>query len=797
MLSKFAMKQKKFTANRFFTDRVEPTRVFRESIGSFPSKPQEVIVYYGKGGIGKTRLLQQLYDRSDEIYSSLPDLTFYNLFLSFDSHEATNEIDFLLSLRNKLRGDGGLFDYALISYWAKAKLTVDEITNKTAALTGNLRKILDEVLELGCGSITIPVFIVNEAEDLISDEGIRCAYAEEIDEIPSLDAAGIYERLPFFLGICFSAAARAGKVHVFFFDAYERIHNLGPCDDWFREFLASCESLRACIGSRDKLKWELEDEEWDSVLNQHLLENLSDEDSRWFLEHVPITDEDVLSKIVAYSGGVPLFLDMSVDLYQTDMNNGRTPDFSKIKQGEKLIDRYIDYLDSDSAEAVRLLAIPGSFDTKFALFLLKKNNVRISEARLHDLFGKSIVLCIDPGSDSWKIDESVRFHLKNQMSEAYVAGVLADILSYVKAENDGRAFHYFYSVLHTVKNDPKYLIGLNEGIAELLDFYGNSGYWSELSELLEPCTESENGNLKAISTVARIICIRRTGSLTEGEEFLASHPIDEELLGGYCFLYRYQKIQLRHLLGHYDEAIEAYRKLQAEMELIRPLVPAHVYNTVCMKYADLLFLKGRFDESLEITEKLLNDGALPLVDRIELMRIKGHIFRFQKRFGEARILYTTALKLIQQKKLDAYLGKLYTNLAEVNAFTDPDEAIEWFEKARLLNEKSGNLIELGKAYAACSVAYANLARRQGESGGEASDKFIGEALACADLAASCAGQAGYRSGEAFALVGRALAHLYGNHPEPYRQTVEQLEKLLDELNVYKYLMNFVTAQEEK
>ena len=53
MISKFAKKQNKFTANRVFTDRVNPTRVFSESIRSLSSKPQEIIVYYGKGGIGK------------------------------------------------------------------------------------------------------------------------------------------------------------------------------------------------------------------------------------------------------------------------------------------------------------------------------------------------------------------------------------------------------------------------------------------------------------------------------------------------------------------------------------------------------------------------------------------------------------------------------------------------------------------------------------------------------------------------------------------------------------------------
>ena len=228
---------------------------FLDSITALSCKPQEIVVYYGKGGIGKSRLLQQLYNDSDKIYSSVKEYLFHNVFLSFNAREINNEIDIMMALRNKLCGDGGLFDYAVINYWAKAKFTLDEIKYKNSTLSRAVHKIIDDAIALGNGSMTIPMFVVNESRDLIKDGRIQSENKDEIEEISSLTAEEIFVRLPYYLGLCFSAAAKKVDMHVFFFDGYECIKKTNQSVDWFMEFLASCELLRACIASRDKLRW--------------------------------------------------------------------------------------------------------------------------------------------------------------------------------------------------------------------------------------------------------------------------------------------------------------------------------------------------------------------------------------------------------------------------------------------------------------------------------------------------------------------------------------------------------------
>jgi hypothetical protein len=45
---------------RQFTDREEPIGIFEEAVSELPLKEYKVLVYYGVGGIGKTRLREEL-----------------------------------------------------------------------------------------------------------------------------------------------------------------------------------------------------------------------------------------------------------------------------------------------------------------------------------------------------------------------------------------------------------------------------------------------------------------------------------------------------------------------------------------------------------------------------------------------------------------------------------------------------------------------------------------------------------------------------------------------------------------
>lgn len=783
--SKFSKSKAGFKAQKLFTDRVEPTAVFSRSIRSFPEKPQEILVYYGKGGIGKTSLLKKLYTDACDVYGQIADQKFCSVFISLDAYDFANPVNILMAIRNGVSGDCGLFDYAMLQYCAKAKLNVDEIVQKNNVLSSPVMGVLNELISLGTMSACIPAATVQKCISLIKDHRIKTKYKDEIEEIATLNEFEIFERLPYYLGLCISCAAGKGQYHVLFLDSYESLlarTEYGSFsvdrEDWLRELFLSSEALRIVIASRDRLRWEQEDPEWKNYMQQHLLNNLSDEDSRWFLTQVPIRDEAVIGGIVKNAGGVPLYLDMCVSIYEDNVNAGKTFELTSVQNGEKIISRYIRHLSAKDKQAIKILAALKSFDQKFAGELLKRQQVLYEADELKELMEKSIFIPIDEARGLWKVDESVRLHQRARINHNKAAEILGNVLACLMASPEGRFYHHLALVVETACDWPEMLDRIGESCLEAIEYYANIGFWGELHELLSEHTESENEHLRALAVITELIYLRRTGRLKEAEQLSAGEPLKKEVLGVWYYMYRYIQTQISHLLGHYDESIGAYHSLIEEMDLIRPLIPDHIYMAPCMKYADILFLKGRFSESLALVQKLLTENSLSLGDQIELLRIKGHIYRFQQNYKEAELIYRSALDLAEKHDLRAYCGKLYTNMVEALCVIEPENALEWFGRAREENDSAGNDIELGKALAAGSAAYTS----QGK---------CDEGVMYAKQAIAAAERTGYLSGQAFGLTVLCYAFKEAGKTEEAKEAKERLSQIIGQIDVYKYLLERV------
>lgn len=785
--SKFSKSKIGFRAQKLFTDRVEPTAVFAQSIRSVPEKPQEILVYYGKGGIGKTSLLKKLYTEAPDVYGQAADRRFCSIFVSLDAYDFANPVNILMAIRNGVSGDCGLFDYAMLQYCAKAKLNAEEIVQKNSVLSSPVMGVLNELIALGTMSACIPAATIQKCISLIKDHHMKVKYKDEIEEIADLNEFEIFERLPYYLGLCISCAAEKGQHHVLFLDSYESLlarTEYGSFsverEDWLRELFLSSEALRIVIASRDRLRWEQEDPEWNNYMQQHLLNNLSDEDSHWFLEQVPIRDEAVIDSIVKNAGGVPLYLDMCVSIYEDNVNTGNTFELTSAQNGEKIISRYIRHLSAKDKKAIKILAALKSFDRRFADALLKRQQVIYEADELNELMEKSIFIPIDEARGLWKVDESVRLHQRARIDHGKAAGILGDVLACLMDSPEGRLYHHLALVIETACDWPEILDSIGEDCLGAVEYYANIGFWQELHEQLSGYIRSGNERLRALAVIAELIYLRRTGRLKEAQQLSAAQPLEKEVLGVWYYMYRYIQTQISHLLGHYDESINAYHELIGEMDLIRPLIPDHIYMAPCMKYADILFLKGRFNESLEFVQKLLTENTPDMGDQIELLRIKGHIYRFQQNYKEAELIYRSALGLAEKHGLRAYCGKLYTNMAEALCVTEPESALEWFDRAREENGAAGNDIELGKALAAASAA----CTKQGN---------CDDGVMYAKQAIAAAERTGYLSGQAFGLTVLCYALSESARTGEAEEAKARLSQIIGQIGVYRYLLERVTA----
>lgn len=794
--SRFTKKKQQFKANKIFTDRKVPREVYADTLDTIQHEAnadlqKRIIVFYGKGGIGKTSLLKEISNTfSKEVYQKYFAKEFHNVYISLEAHDYTNPINILCSIRSQIYGDCSLFDYALMQYYSKAKVSIEEIKNKNLNLSSSIADLLNEAIGLYTSSASIPKAILEKSIGFIKDAYFKARFQEEIDEIETLDEFEIFERLPYYLGLCITHSTDNGHEHVIFFDSYESIYariqgKVSSRDsmEWLKELFLSSGRVLFVIASRDKLRWEKEDADWKIFLEQHRLSNLSDEDSRWFLEQVPICDkagnlrEDIINDIVRHANGVPLYLDLCVGLYEKSMNHDITIDFKDLKDTNSIIERYIRHLSEKDKYAVSTLSILKTFDIDFAITLLKRFNLTYHTSEFSDLLEKSIFIQLDDATPSslWKVDESIRSHIQENMTEEQKERLLKNLLYCVLENRNTASFLHLVSILDIVIEAPEYIPKIRASLLEAIEYFSSAGYWNEIRIILTSYVAHENKDLQALAVFTELIWLRRTGHIKDGLLLCEQYPLSKENMDVWYYMYRFIKIHLHHLSGEYDQSLLDYCELLDEITLIKSFIPPHIYNMVAIKYADLLFLKGNFEESLALTNDMLEKPELPLEDKIEFLRIKGHIYRFKKNYAEANLIYQTALEHVKDYNLKSHEGKLYTNLAEASCLTNPHAALVWYEKALAIHVAVENVIEEGKARTAASVAYTQLEKYE-------------QAIELAQKAQALAEQSGYKSGVVFALAALAFAQQQSGNIEASQSTLELAHNKINEIKVYQYIL---------
>lgn len=786
--SKFDKDTSGFSAQKIFTDRKEPGDVLYDSLKEINDAPLKVITYYGKGGIGKTRLLKEMFLKAKENCDKIVDgIVFYPVFISLDAYDYANPINILTTIRNSINADCSLFDYAMTLYCAKAKLDIKDIRDKQWNLSKNVIEHINVLLSIATFNAAIPVKWIDGIVDKIKDHRLRAKYEKEIKCLSGLSEFDIFERLPHYLGLCLQQASEENRVHIIFMDSYDsllvRTFSQTPsvdCDEWLRELFLSSEKLRLVIASRDKLKWEEQNDEWGQSLDQHLLKNLSDEDARWFLHNVPIDNEDIVNFIVRNSEGVPLYLDMCVDVYESLYNihkENLTIDIFRrdgnfySTRGKIIIDRYLRHMTSKQHDAIKILCVLHSFSRSFAMDLLLKMGLPFYSDEMSDLLDKSIIISIDEISDMWKLDESIRDHIWNCLSKDSKENLVSGVLALTVADKTGRYFQYYATVLERIIGDPSLAKDKLVTFLEQVEIYTNGGFWNEIHGLLSSQVDNADQRIKTIAVIGEAISLRRFGRLEEASSLLKSHPLNAKALGSFSYYYAYLKASISHLQGHYDQAIKAYAGLIDEMNLIKGSIPLHIYVQAALKRTDLLMLKGQFAKALRQIDKILEKELTP-TDEVEALRIKGHIYRFHNDYKKARIIYESAMSLMEESKMRASIGKLYTNYVESNCFDQPEQAIAYFEEAEKYNKD--NDIELAKCYAAVAIAWCM----------QGSMKQSADYVSLSSLKAK---SSGYRAGMVFVLSAKALLDHKSNKKKALSNDLKKLDTLTQELGVYEFI----------
>ena len=339
-------------------------------------------------------------------------------------------------------------------------------------------------------------------------------------------------------------------------------------------------------------------------------------------------------------------------------------------------------------------------------------------------------------------------------------------------ERSARLSRFFHSLVlawqstdAVPKSDAERLIDIGYNLFD-------AGYGSHLSRL--PVVEEVRNQHPARLTAEYFSAL--TASLMVGPrealnrlESLA--PMFEDM-GRHTLSFDIEVAYLKEICGDYVSARERFRMLSMKALPFdgsrRDHVRAQLY------YGDMLIMDGHFSEANELLRQTCEDvGTRNSSDWTELLRHRGHAYRFSLEFQTAEEFYRQALDAAGGAP--NLRGELLTNLAETTCWYRPEEGIETAQEAIDLNERLRNRIEVVKALAARGVAQALL--------GDFRDART-SCLAALDESRSV----DYPAGECFANQALAVVEAQADESDAAGAAYKRLEDRVMSLGTYWHLL---------
>lgn len=369
-----------------FTDRVESLKIFLNRCEEMRQGNSKILVYYGAGGVGKTRLLRKLIDEINR--AEQKDLAC----AKYDFDGGTDMRSILNLLKTQLIAQGlefkafetGEYYYLLKSGRGKdsERPTIKAVKEKYAlahAVKDNWGKVatLADVFMPGIYTVATAISFVGEKffggknfdtayenlieawkiENVVEDE-LHTKLKFRLNEARYSDNPNdLAELLPKLFALDISDSLKSGGNNknflAIFLDTYEV---LTAQDSWLREIISGAENTFWIIGGRNKIIW---NDEISEKLDQHLIAAFSENDADYFLKKAGVQSKNLREKLWQLTQGSPLFLDLCVDVYEKYVNDkGVEPDISKFGNNrENVVSRLIKYMDAGTRDMINFLCI--------------------------------------------------------------------------------------------------------------------------------------------------------------------------------------------------------------------------------------------------------------------------------------------------------------------------------------------------------------------------------------------------------------------------------------------------------
>jgi tetratricopeptide (TPR) repeat protein len=694
------------------------------------------------------------------------------------------------------------FDLAFSVYWERAHpgepleefISRDSMLRRAARAVGLSDQVAGTVGEVVGSAVPGVVSATHRLTGLLYDRARRAIVrhrtlrrCELLTELLEADAdQETLSFLPYLLAWDLDRLEPPHPRVVVFLDTFEQVNaqNSRDMERWVQRSAFLMPNVLFVVTGRDRLDWGDDARRGDGLdftgpqrwphlsaghvggdPRQHLVGFLSERDAHSYLESAltdngqPAIPAPIRQRIVAASGGLPLYLDLAVTTYLDLATRNTAP--SETDFGQPLpavVTTIMRDLEREERDLLRSAALVDSFD----LDMLRAACPDGTDAVLRR-FRDRPFLEVDP-SRPWPyslhatLRDAVRqadVDLRDSWSRrerAAVAARIADHLArYARTAGDegdrSGEIAAFGQALQLAIHTGQFFDWLVDAAERLL----RSGSWdlslprvqadpaAALVEALAGAGERRTGNVD--TSIDQLTRTLSRGGLTDSlRRFLLLH-----------------RAHARRVAGRYADAAHDYQTL---------VEPSGRFAQEARYWlADYQFLDGQFTTALAALAKL-DDGPADL--RGEVLRLQGHVFRVNALFDRAEAHYRMALELARKTANPAAEGKALTDLVQTLSWCRPDEARRLHPDAAAINDGLRNKVELVKLHAALAVAMVN----QGERAAAAAEIDAGTALT---------EQCRYPGGLVWCWVARTLLHVKAGDTEAARQAAREVTRIADEL----------------
>ncbi|MEU0811206.1 hypothetical protein [Streptomyces sp. NPDC005970] len=755
--------------------------LYRVALDSGP----RILNIVGVGGIGKSRLLQELRNRTG------PDFRTTRLDLQIPA--LRQQEDALAVLRTDLGEQGVKFDRFDIAYavlWQRVhpQLRMDRSNTPFAEESELLSRILDE-------STGIPVF--GTAAGLVRLTGRALSNRQRKQRIQNdqtlrdLDALSNAE-LGYAVSYLFAEELREAsdeQPFVLYVDAYEALvptplpggKSFGA-DAWLRDVLGQLHGGLTVVASREPLQWAAYDADWASVIRHVRVEGLPMGARLELLAAAGITEGRKQRSIAEASAGVPFYLHLAVD---THLQN--PAQVEAMITSEHIVQRFLQHVAPDEIRMLELLSVARTFDFEAFRVLGRTFDLPANLLTWESLTAYSFAY---PLSQGWyRLHQLMVTALQSHLSATLKRNVHTLLRSYwegvverIDGIPDGGAvsrssplreavFHGLHAEsiageqIHDYADRAVAMGGRQAvtGIVQDLRAFLSSrpGADPEIREAAD-CLEAESwltlGNARAVI------------DLTPAIEREVSTPVSARL--------SLAAANARRIAG---ESLVASRIFQQVWDIQTGAVK--ISAGFCV--ADIKMWQGDFAGAFALAEEVYRMSAPgDAVIRADVKRLLHLGHRFLMDFEAAAVLLREAEAEYRRTQDVFGLANIQTNQAELLAFTDPEAAVAAAGVALESQRELGAQHEIGKAYTAMAMAQTRLGQFD-----RAASSYLS--------AHTALDRAGYRSGKARAEMFRAFLLLRQGERDTALVTLRRAAAEFEACDVYPSLVLTIRRAAER